>query len=78
VFGEVGSDEFVSVRRRLQCDPDQRNLGAAVGIEGDQRGVGTLSNEVTCGVVEFYTDVLPLRVAIHSRIYDGVALSTLQ
>jgi len=52
VFGEVRGDEIVSVGRRLQRDPDHTHLGAAVGIEGDQRGVGTLANEATRGVVE--------------------------
>ena len=51
VVGKVCADQLVPVRRRLQCDPDQGNLGAAVGIEGDQSGIGTLSNELTRGVV---------------------------
>jgi len=34
VFCQVCGDEFVSVRCRLQCDPDHAHLGAAVGVEG--------------------------------------------
>jgi hypothetical protein len=54
VFGKVRADEFVPVWRRLQCNPDHAHLGAAVGIERDEGGVGTLANEATCGVVEFH------------------------
>ena len=52
VFGEVCGDEFVSVRCRLQGDPDQAHLGAAVGIQGDQGGAGTLADELARGVIE--------------------------
>ena len=54
MFGEVRGDEIVSVGRRLQRDPDHTHLGAAVGIEGDEGGIGTLANEATRGVVEFH------------------------
>ena len=54
VFREVRGDEFVSVRRRPQRDPDHAYLGAAVGIQGDKGGIGTLADEVARGVIEFH------------------------
>jgi hypothetical protein len=73
VFGQVCGDELIAVGRGFEGHPNDGYLGAAVGVEGDQRGVGGGSDELAGGVVEFHEVVLPLRPRFHSR-YGGFIL----
>ena len=54
IFGQVRADQFVPVRRGLQRYPHDRHLGAAVGVERDQCGIGAVADEGAGVVVEFH------------------------